>query len=670
VFSTTRSRLPLAGLLLLMLLMPLVPFVPTPPAQAQEFDPYPLRPPDTSSPRATFRSFITEMNQAVQIYRNDEHFASRKDWDQALNHHVSRALRTMDLSEVPPTFRREIGVETAVQLMEVFDRIQIPEYADIPGTVKEDLKLKENLPEAGAEDEAKTNDEGTVESEGGEAFDAETPPPDLDAVDVASWTVPDTEITIAQVAEGPRKGAFLFTKETVARAEEFYDRVAVLTPRPEATYSAYEIYRSAAGSWFDPDWIAALPGWMGEIFVDNPVWRWIAVAALTVIAVIMIGFAAVWAIARDTAQNDTGARSRSGRLALAVASLLVLRGLEYLISKQFTLVGAPLVITTTILHFLQAAVLIWGTWLLLDQLAQWVVGLRGLRQRSIDAHMIRVSFKIVTFVVILFVIIKVAEQLGIPLTPVLAGLGVGGLAVALAARPTLENVISGMILFADRPVRVGDFFRWGDQVGTVEEIGLRSTRVRTLDRTIVTIPNADFVQMQLDNFQVRDMILWMTKLELRRDTTPDQLQYVLAKMREMLIAHPKVSPDPARVRLLGLSENGLLLDVFVYIKTPDINEWHAVIEDILFRMMRILEEAGTGFSLPFKLEAPPSFGMDPDRARAAEAEVETWRENGKFPFPEFAPDDVKKLAGTLVYPPEGSPDYAPPRLSKPKDNAS
>jgi len=138
-------------------------------------------------------------------------------------------------------------------------------------------------------------------------------------------------------------------------------------------------------------------------------------------------------------------------------------------------------------------------------------------------------------------------------------------------------------------------------------------------------------------------------------------------MREMLMAHPKVSPDPARVRLLGLTESGLQLDVFVYIKTPDINEWHAVIEDILFRMMRILEQAGTGFALPVQLHPPRAFGFDEDKARAAEAEVETWRTQGKSPFPDFAPEDVKRVEGTLDYPPEGSPDYAPPQLSKPKE---
>src|SRR5262249_59659452 len=103
--------------------------------------------------------------------------------------------------------------------------------------------------------------------------------------------------------------------------------------------------------------------------------------------------------------------------------------------------------------------------------------------------------------------IWVAGSLGVPAAPLLASLGIGGLAIALAVRPTLENVIGGFILFADKPVRVGDFCHYGDSIGTVEEIGLRSTRIRSLERSTVTVPNAEFSQMKLDNFAKRDLRL-------------------------------------------------------------------------------------------------------------------------------------------------------------------
>lgn len=150
-----------------------------------------------------------------------------------------------------------------------------------------------------------------------------------------------------------------------------------------------------------------------------------------------------------------------------------------------------------------------------------------------------------------------------------AGLGVGGLAIALAVRPTLENIIGGLTLFADQPVRVGDFCAYGDKIGTVEEIGLRSTRIRSLERTIVTIPNAEFSRMQLINYTRRDMMLYKFILDLRYETTPDQLRYVLAKIREMLLGHPKVTPDPARIRFLEFGAYSLNLEVFAYVDSQD-----------------------------------------------------------------------------------------------------
>src|SRR5207248_1522615 len=91
---------------------------------------------------------------------------------------------------------------------------------------------------------------------------------------------------------------------------------------------------------------------------------------------------------------------------------------------------------------------------------------------------------------------------------ILAGLGVGGLAIALAAQKTIENLFGGVAVISDRPVFVGDFCRFGDQLGTVEDIGLRSTRIRTLDRTLVTVPNGQFSSITLENFSRRDKMLF------------------------------------------------------------------------------------------------------------------------------------------------------------------
>ena len=213
-------------------------------------------------------------------------------------------------------------------------------------------------------------------------------------------------------------------------------------------------------------------------------------------------------------------------------------------------------------------------------------------------------------------ILHAAGELGLSITPIIAGLGVGGLAVALAIRPTLENIIGGFVLFADKPVRVGEFCTFGDKMGTVEEIGLRSTRLRGLDRTVITVPNADFAQMQIVNFTRRDMNLYKCTIGLRYETTPDQLRYVAAKIRKLLIQHEKVLPDPARVRIAEFDASSIDLEVFAFVNCADWNEFMAVKEDLNLRIMEIVRDSGTGFAFPSQtLYLGRDSGVDAARGR-------------------------------------------------------
>ena len=132
--------------------------------------------------------------------------------------------------------------------------------------------------------------------------------------------------------------------------------------------------------------------------------------------------------------------------------------------------------------------------------------------------------------------------------------------VALAPEKTLENFIVGITLYVDQPVRVGAFCRFGGTVGTVEEVGLHSTRVRTLDRTVVTVPNAEFSSLQIENFVRRDRIWYHPTIHLHYETTPDQNRYILVEVHRMLYAHPKVDPASAHIRLVGFGDCSLTLE--------------------------------------------------------------------------------------------------------------
>jgi MscS family membrane protein len=223
------------------------------------------------------------------------------------------------------------------------------------------------------------------------------------------------------------------------------------------------------------------------------------------------------------------------------------------------------------------------------------------------------------FVVILAALATM-QNLGYNVTSLLAGLGIGGLAVALAAQKTVEHVFGSVTLVTDAPVRVGDFCRFGDSVGTVEDIGLRSTRVRTLDRTVISIPNGEFSSMKIENFNLRDRIRLFTRLGLRYDTTADQLRLVLVEIKKILSEHPKLDPNGGRVRFIGFAANALDIEIFAFVMTTDYDEFLAIREDIFLRIMELIASSGTGFAAgPPKAPAVPGGGPDPRQTGAAHA---------------------------------------------------
>ncbi len=262
--------------------------------------------------------------------------------------------------------------------------------------------------------------------------------------------------------------------------------------------------------------------------------------------------------------------------------------------------------------------------------------------------------------VILLAGVNLLAEFGINVTALVAGLGVGGIAVALAAQKTLENFVGGLALLGSQPVRVGDFCRFGDTVGTVEEIGLYATRVRTLERSVVTIPNAEFSSLQLDNLSRREKFWYHPTLQLRYETTPDQMRYVLVEVGKLLHAHPRVDPEPARVRFEQLGAYSLDLGVFAYVHAADWSEYLEVAEDLNLRIIGIVADAGTGFAFPSQTTYLESgTGIDAERTRAAEEQVARWREQHELCVPRFPQAVIERIDDTLPYPPAGSAAATP-----------
>ena len=403
-----------------------------------------------------------------------------------------------------------------------------------------------------------------------------------------------------------------------------------------------------------------LPAPLFEIrLLEVALWQWIALLVLLALAaglswlVVVALTRALTPVAARLAphMHERLLRAGAGPARLAVALAIFAMGMLGL--------GLALPARAALSGVLKALVVVTIAWALLrvtDLLAMVTRERLALAGRSAAIGMVPLGTKVVKLAVLTLTGLAMLQNLGINVTGVLAGLGIGGLAVALAAQKTVENLFGGVSVIIDQPVRVGDFCRFGDKVGIVEEIGLRSTRVRTLDRTVIAIPNAEFSSLHLENFARRDKIWLSAQLGLRYETTPDQLRWILVEIRKLLYAHPRVDPDPARIRFVGFGAYSLDLEVFAYVKTTDFGEFLAIRQDIYLRMMDIVAASGTGFAFPSQTTyLARDTGLDAARSQKAEAEVQSWREQGELYLPEFPPEKVAALSATLPYPPDGAP---------------
>jgi MscS family membrane protein len=318
------------------------------------------------------------------------------------------------------------------------------------------------------------------------------------------------------------------------------------------------------------------------------------------------------------------------------------------------LAGIPLLYRFYYGHVL-VIVLVFGlTWLLLRAITY--TG-SMLQRRVMDmgraaaGSFVVLGQRVVKVLLVLIAVLTIFSRLGVKTDAALAGLGIGGLAVAFAAQKTLENLFGGASVLGDEVIRVGDVVKVGDLVGTVEDIGLRSTRIRTPERTQLSVPNGSMATMNIENLTLRDKRLLQTTLGLRYETSTDQLRYVLAEIRRMLYAHPSIESDTVRVRFVGFGQSSLDVEIFSYVLTTDHNAYMAVREDLLLRMMDIVQQAGSSLAFPSQtLYMTRDYGVDREAQKSAVQAVNEWRQKNELPFPDFSPEAISKFEDSIIYP--------------------
>ena len=489
------------------------------------------------------------------------------------------------------------------------------------------------------------------------------------------WRYPNTELEIAELTEGPQAGRFRFSARTVENLDQYYEQVRALPYRakgeaifgvdydsPETSPGFYEFYISTPGSLIPGvsrfgGWLSDLPTSLTRIHFGQTLWQWFGIAAATLIAAFLIVL--IYFLGRLVTRHVASPWAEWIKLFIPIGNAFILIQLVRFIDRDLNVTGQVLGIVLgigTALVFLFAAGALYR---LCVAFGESIVSTPRMAGRGFDASLVRIGAHVLGFVAAVTIVVQGIQRIGADVVPLLAGLGVGGLAVALAVRPTLENMIGGLILYADRPIRVGDYCTFSGQSGTVERIGLRSTRIRALDRTQITVPNSVFADMQLINWARCDKMLLTTVLGLRYETSPEQMRYVLARLRQLCYAHPKIENETLRVRFAGFGASSLDISVRVYALTKEWNEYFAIREDLYLRFAELVEESGTSFAFPSStLYMGRDTGLDPDKVAAAEREVAGWRDSDTFPFPLTPEPLAARITDTLDYPPKGSPQAA------------
>lgn len=511
---------------------------------------------DTSSPRGTMRAFydLTEkLEKAYGRLTADPGPARQAEMRRIMD----QLRRLLDMQQIPPASRRKVGADTIVFLVDVLRRIELPQLAEIP-------------------------DAEAVQSSG----------------ETDHWTIPGSEIAISRVTEGVNKGRFLFNSDTVARAEEFYYLVEKLPPKEPTKISSWRNVQLQAHGWMiPPGLIYGLPDNLKRSILDTPAWKLIGSFIVMGVATALV---ALWYRLTWPTNSSGGPIRYMLRILTPLALLVAISIAKFLINDQILIVGSFAEIFEFSANFLVYVALAWTVWLAIFLAIEWIIASPAIPDESLDASLLRLLGRVSGIGAIAMLAAHGAQQLGLPVLGVLAGLGVGGLAVALAAQSSLENFIGGVNLYADRPIRLGDFCEYGEIKGHVEHIGLRSTRIRALDRTITTVPNSQLAKVHVTNYTLRDQMLFQHVLDLRYETTTKQLRFLAFNIRGYLSAHPKVRKEIAvpRVHVVGFGDWSIKVEVYAYVDTQTVPDFLAVQEELILRLIELVSHSGSEFAFP------------------------------------------------------------------------
>src|SRR5208282_2498353 len=386
----------------------------------------------------------------------------------------------------------------------------------------------------------------------------------------------ETDLELVRVTDPSAGKIWLISSDTLAKIPELYDQVQARQVETR------------------------LPQWLVKHdLAGMPVWQWLALLLMIPVAagagwllLVVLQIPVRW-WARRHGHTELESRSVSGP-----AWLLVGTAIHRILERYL---GMPLLQRHYYYQFIEVASIIGANWILWRVIRWFLQRVRNralARGHSGTGSLMLLGERIIKAVVVVMAIFLVLGVLGFNLSTALAGVGIGTLAVGFGAQQTIANLFGGVSVLGDEVIRVGDVCKFGDRTGTVEDIGLRSTRVRTEERTLLAIPNGTVATINVENLSRRDKILFKAILGLHLETSPDQLRKVLSEIRRVLESHGKIEKQTLRVRLVELASSAINVELLCYVLTRDFDEFAGVREELLLHIMNFVEESGTTLASP------------------------------------------------------------------------
>jgi len=559
---------------------------------------HPLKPPLTTSPRATLYSFIEYMNRAYTIVKEahkenldskglfgSKDFLNKKKQAEILG---KRAIECLDLSHLPQALKKDLSYERALQLKEILDRIELPHFTAVP-------------------------DEFVVEQKA--ALEKGT---QLD-----SWQIPNADIVISRIEDGPRKGEYLFNVRTVKRLPVYYNRINKLAYNEsnEVSEGFYEFYISSPGELLPPIWVGYLPdSWYSRTYFSQTIWQWVGLFLTFFLAGLAIRFLFLRLLRSLSNHSTKIVLFRKGIFLLACVIIIMLIDrvdIEILNITGSFFVGIRMIFASIMWFLLAAAV-----YFFINALSENLINLEKIRLKGIQRAYTKILTVFFSTLVAILIFLIGLYDLGVSVIPLITGAGIGGIAIALAAKSTLENVISSFSIFANTPFRLGHEIEVGGFTGTVIDIGLSKTKLRQLDGRIAIIPNKLIIDATVENIYERPFWKREFEISISYPNDPKKVHTAVNILKAILSIeddpnfetkeHPNQiinNPDhPPKVHFQGIKDDNQILKVDYWYCDSDKWAYRKHEDYINFRIIERFKEAGIEFAIP-SLRLDPGSGQ-------------------------------------------------------------